>query len=119
MAQAPKYLKISTFSLFFKVSWTAISFILIHLPHSPSLSLSLSPLFFHSSPPLANNYLLIDKEALKANGVTDFFAIPAEELKACIDFYKKVVADTNGGDKTIVATCEVSDWLAKAACQQQ
>jgi hypothetical protein len=69
------------------------------------------------TPQIANNFLIIDKEALKANGINDFFALPKEELDACIAFYKKVIAATNSGDNSIVATCEVSDWLAKAGAQ--
>jgi hypothetical protein len=89
-----------------------------------STQLTQPPFFFlhprqiqSKTPQIANNFLIIDKEALKANGINDFFALPKEELDACIAFYKKVIAATNAGDNSIVATCEVSDWLAKAGAQ--
>lgn len=62
-------------------------------------------------------YLVIDKEQLKTDGITDFYAMDKTALDACVAYYKQVLANTNAGDKSVVATCEVSDWLSKAGCQ--
>lgn len=127
MATVPKYLKIGMFYS------SALNYIKFYLAFT---LLEIFPFFIPYSHPFfiiifiiiiliiifiiittANNYLVIDKVALKENGITDFFALPKEDLDACVAFYKSTLAATNSGDKSIVVTCEVSDWLAKAGCQ--